>query len=361
MMKSIYKITLLLLFTPLITFANNKNKKQEKSKTIKKEFKVNANAKVSIDNRYGDLNITTWNKNKVEIEVKITVKGDDLDKVESKLANIDVEFSSSSNYVFAKTNFEKEQKSWSWWKSSKNINYKVNYIVKMPISNSVDLDNDYGSIYLDNLNGEADINCDYGKISIGELSSNNNNINLDYCSSSSISYMKRGEINVDYSKITVEKSEKIYANADYSTLKFGKITTVDFNTDYGSITIDDAENISGNSDYTSMRFGTVRKNLRIDTDYGSVKVKRLVKGFHKVDIDGQYAGIRIGVDKDAVFNFILDLQYAGFRRDDDKIEFYKSISKSTKKYYEGKYGKGNSNSSIKIKSQYGGVSIIENY
>ena len=101
--------------------------------------------------------------------------------------------------------------------------------------------------------------------------------------------------------------------------------------------------------------------MKIDTDYGSISVKRLAKDFESVDIDGQYAGIKIGIDEDAVFDFELDLQYAGFKYDDDKMEFYKKISKTTKKYYEGKYGKGSSDSRIKIRSQYGGVSIKENY
>ncbi len=359
-MKSIYKITFLLLLLPLITSANTDKKKHEKSKVIQKEFSVNADAKVSLKNKYGNLNITTWNKNKVEIKVTITVKGDDLDDVEERISNIDVEFNASSNFVEARTNFEKERKNWSWWKKSKNINYKINYVVKMPKSNAVDLDNDYGSIYLDNLDGKADINCDYGKIIVGELAANNNNINLDYCSNSNIDFMKSGNVNVDYSKITIDKTQNVKVNADYSTVKLGDTQNVDFNSDYGSISINEADNVNGNSDYASMRFGTIRKNLNIDTDYGSITVKNLSKGFESVDITGQYAGIRIGVDPDAVFSFEIDLQYAGFSRDNDKIEFFKSISKSTKKYYEGKFGKGNTNSKIRIKSQYGGVSIKEN-
>lgn len=360
-MKSIYKITLLFLFFPFITSANIDGKKQEKTKKISKEYKVNADAKVSIDNRYGDLNITTWEKNRVEIEVTIIVKGDDLDQVEERLESIDVAFEASSNFVSAKTIFEKEQKGWSFWKKSRNLSYKINYKVKMPITNDVDLDNDYGSIYMGDLTGKADINCDYGKITVGQLSGYNNNINLDYCSYSNIDFMKSGNINVDYSKITVEETKNAKVNSDYSTVKLGKTETIDFNIDYGSISIEEASNVNGNSDYASMRFGTIFKSLTIDTDYGSVAVKRLAKGFENVMIDGQYAGIRINVDEDAEFDFVLDLQYAGFNYDDDQIEFYKKISKSTKKYYEGKFGNGNSKSTIKVKSQYGGVSIKKNY
>ena len=359
-MKSIYKITLLFLLLPLIASTNPIKKKHEKSRVIKKEFPVNSDAKVALNNRYGNLNITTWNKNRVEIEVTITVKGSDLDAVEDRLSTIDVMFNATKSLVEAETIFEKKKSNWSWWRKSKNMNYKINYVVKMPKSNEVDLDNDYGNIYLGDLDGKADINCDYGKISVGDLSANNNSINLDYCSTSSITFMKSGSVNVDYSKITIDKTDNIKVNADYSGVKLGETRNVDFNSDYGSISIDAADNINGNSDYASMRIGTLRKNLNIDTDYGAIQIKNLAKGFESVDINGQYAGIKIGVAPDAVFNFEIDLQYAGFSRDNEKMEFYKSISKSSKKYYQGKFGKGNTNSKIRIKSQYGGVSIREN-
>ncbi|NJN49935.1 MAG: hypothetical protein HC798_00705 [Polaribacter sp.] len=79
----------------------------------------------------------------------------------------------------------------------------------MPKTNAVDLNNDYGSIYIDVLEGVANINCDYGKIDIGELLAENNSINIDYCSSSNIKYLKSGSINADYSKLNIEKSEKL--------------------------------------------------------------------------------------------------------------------------------------------------------
>jgi hypothetical protein len=356
-MKSIYKITLLFLLFPLIASADTDEKKHEKSKKIKKEYLVNKGAKVSIYNKYGDLNITTWDKNRVEIEVTIIVKGDDLDSVEDRLEGIDVAFEASASYVSAKTIFEKEKSNWSFWKKNNNLNYQINYKVKMPKTNAVDLNNDYGSIYLGDLYGKAYISCDYGKIAVGELFADDNTISLEYCSSSNIVFMNSGIIDADYSKITIEKAGKLKVNMDYSTLNIETVEYIDFNADYGSISIDEATNVDGNSDYVGMRFGTIIKNLTIDTDYGAIAIKRLSKDFESIQIDGQYAGIRIGIDADAVFDFTLDLQYASFKTNEDNIEFYKKISKSSKKYYEGKFGKGDSSSRIKIRSQYGGVSI----
>ena len=79
----------------------------------------------------------------------------------------------------------------------------------MPRSHSVDLNNDDGNIYLDNLEGRAVINCDYGKVAIGNLFARDNDINLDYSPSSTIHYIKSGNVNIDYSKLSSLSGEAV--------------------------------------------------------------------------------------------------------------------------------------------------------
>lgn len=356
MKKSIYKITLLFLLIPLISFANTETKpKHEKSRTVKKEYSVSNDATVSINNKYGNVNFITWNKNKVEITVKITVKGNDLSTVEKKLRNIEIVFNANSNMVSAKTRVEKSSRGWSFWGKSKNTSYKINYTVKMPKSNNVKVSNDYGNVMLNEIDGSADINCDYGKITLGDLNNSDNTINIDYSKGSSINFMKSGYINADYSKLTVDKTDKVKINSDYSTVNIGSANIVTYNSDYGTVRVDDAEDITGNSDYVSIRFGTVRKNLNIKAGFGSIKIKELANGFNKAEITSEYAGITIGTKPNNNFNFIVDLQYASLRYNEDNVDMRKSIRKSSKKYYEGTYGKGNSNSKLIIKSEYGSI------
>ena len=54
-MKLIYKITLLFLLIPLLANASIDKKKHEKNRVIKKVFAVNADAKVALNNKYGNL------------------------------------------------------------------------------------------------------------------------------------------------------------------------------------------------------------------------------------------------------------------------------------------------------------------
>ncbi|WP_299011482.1 hypothetical protein [uncultured Tenacibaculum sp.] len=351
----LYKLLFLFLLIPTVLIANDR--KHEKSKNISKTFNVNKNATLYINNKYGNVNVTTWNENRIEINVKITVKGDDLSSVERKLKDINIQFEATSNLVEARTIIEKSKSSWSWW-GSKNTNYKINYSVRMPITNNADLHNKYGDIYLlDELEGKSNINCDYGKIQIDQLLNSNNNISLDYCGTSEINYMKSGNLNVDYSKLKIRKSNNLKVSADYSTIKIGKATDVTFNSDYGSISAEEISNLTGNSDYASVKIGTLKKNLKINSDYGGIRVQNIAKGFDNITIDGNYASIKLGTNSNNNFNFNIDLSYASFGYPDNNVELYKSIKKTSKKYYEGTFGKGNSNSKITIKSNYGGVSL----
>ncbi|MFY0603291.1 MAG: hypothetical protein JXQ93_05045 [Flavobacteriaceae bacterium] len=361
-MKYTYKLAILLFLIPALSFGNNDKKKHEKSKNVSKKYTVNSDAKVAISNKYGTIKVTTWNKNTVEIDVTITVKGNDLDDVEDKLSDIYIDFSGSSNLVEAKTRFGNDRRnSWSWFKKSKKINYQIDYLVKMPVTNDVSLNNDYGSIYLDETTGNANINCDYGKISIGNLKGNENTINLDYCRSSSISSMSDGSINIDYSKLTIDSAKNVDLNTDYSTVKFGRASDISFNADYGSIYAKEVDNVKGNGDYTGLKFGTLNNSLKVKSDYGYIKIENLANGFDFVDIDSEYAGIKIGTSTSNSFSFVIDLQYASFKqRNSPNVELFKSISKSSKKHYEGVYGKGKSNSKITIKSEFGSVSFDEN-
>ncbi|WP_348706454.1 hypothetical protein [Tenacibaculum sp. 190524A02b] len=357
MMKLYKALLLLVFFTPTLLIANNGVKKHEKTKTIKKQFSVNSKATLYINNKYGNINISSWNENRVEIDVKITVKGSNLSKVEDKLNAINVDFNASNELVEARTRIQNTKSNWSWWGGNDNINFKINYFIKMPASNNADLHNKYGNIEIDVLNGKSNINCSYGNIEIDKLTNADNSINLDYCGSSDINYIKSGHLSLDYSKLKIQNSEKLKSSSDYSSLKIEKVGSLNFNSDYGSVSVSNVDIIEGNSDYAGVKVGTLHKKLRIDTDYGGVKIYDIAKGFESIAIEANYAGVKLGTKSDNSFKFIVDLGYAGFNYPNDKVEFFKSIKKSSKKYYEGTFGSENSNATVNIRSRYGGVSL----
>ena len=364
-MKSqlLYKAIFALILIPTMVLGNNPSEGKEahsKEKTIKKEFTVNSNATLKVDNSYGNINIVTYIGNKTIIEVTIKTSSNDAGKAQEKLNDISVDFNASADMVSAKTIFnDNRSKSWWNWGKDNSVNMEVNYLIKLPITNNVDLNNDYGSINLDKLEGRAVINCDYGKITTKELMADNNYITFDYTNNSYFEYIKSGKINADYSDYTVAKTKNLDINADYtkSTIKIAENVT--YSCDYGSMTVENINDLSGNGDYLTLVIGDVYKNIKLDSDYGSIKIGRMTANAGSVTIQANYVGITIGYDVTYNFKFELDLEYASLR-DSDGFEFTKKKIESTDKYYQGYYGSSSTSNLIKISSDYGSVSFKKN-
>ena len=107
-MNSYYNILIAFLLLPLLAGAHNDKFKGKytKEKTLSKEYTVNANAGLEVSNSYGNIDIVTWNQNRTVIEVRIQTNGNNEEKVQKKLDDIDVEFSGNGTLVKAKTVFD---------------------------------------------------------------------------------------------------------------------------------------------------------------------------------------------------------------------------------------------------------------
>lgn len=361
-MKQHYNTLILLLCLPALVFANDGKFKGKytKEKTIKKEFTVNKDAGLTVMNSYGNIDIVTWNESRTVIEVTIRTNGNDESKVQSKLNEIKIDFTASASMVTAKTRFGETKSSWnSWWNSGNdNISMEVNYTIKMPITNSVDLDNDYGTISLNTLKGDARIDCDYGQLIIGELLGNNNYLSFDYTDKSTIEFMKNGKINADYSGFTLEKVGNLELIADYTRSEIGEANDINYNCDYGKVTIDKANNVIGRGDYVTNRLGTVTGEVNLNTDYGSIHIDRLTSTAKDVTIIADYTGVKIGFDSGYSFNCEFELRYASLKGK-EILNLTTTSEKNSSKLYVGYHGNKNSGNTMNVRSSYGGVSLTK--
>ncbi|GAB2772340.1 hypothetical protein [Salinimicrobium soli] len=361
-MKTIlYKVLFALVLVPAISCANNGYKgKYTKQKKLKKEYTVSAKDLLKIDNSYGNVDVTTWDQNRVVIEVFIETNGNNEEKVEERLKEIDVRFQQSNGTVSARTLFEKENN--SFWNSlfggSSNVNMEINYRVKAPVTNNVDLSNDYGSINLDRLEGNAKISCDYGRIMVGELLGDDNMLSFDYTRNSSIHYVKRAKISADYSEFSIDEAGTVNLNADYTDSYFEKVENLGFSCDYGSLKVEKLRNIKGSGDYLGVKLGLIYGSANLGMDYGSLAIEKLMGSLKELDLSTDYTSVKIGYDRDAPFSFEVRTSYGGIKGlDNSGFTLNKKNQSSTDRHYEGYYKSANAGGKVRINSSYGSVSF----
>ncbi len=352
---------ILLMVVPITLAANDRNPKgiYTEEKTIKKEYDVDSDALLKVSNSYGNLNITSWNENRILIEVHIKTSGNNKEKVLKKLETITVDFEATSSMVSAKTIFNKNKSRWSWNWGNSNVNMQINYTIKIPVKNSVHLNNDYGNIILDRVDGHAKISCDYGRLEIGELRGRNNYLNFDYTSKSSIGFINSGEIKADYSGFTIEKAGDLTVKADYTNATIEQMENLQYSSDYGNLEVGEANNIQGAGDYINVKLGTIHGNVDINADYGSLRIIEMAEDAGNLQINSDYTGIKIGYSPHYNFDFEIKTEYARVSGKEG-FEINISTEKSSNRYYKGYHGKANSGNSVSIDSEYGGISFTKN-
>ncbi len=335
------------------------------TKEIKKEFIVNSDATLTLDNQYGNINVHSWDQDKVEIIVDIQVEGRKRERVLEQLDEIHIDFSNSADAVSVKTHLQDPKNNSSWFNfnwsffDNDNQNFHINYTVKMPSTNRADFHNEYGNIFLDELNASAKIDCAYGKLDIGRLLHHDNKIELAYSTNSNIEYMKQGTVQVDYSSLDIEESEAIDLNADYSSVQIDVVDELEFNCDYGKLGLGSVGHVEGDGDYVGITIDEVHLDATINLDYGALKIRSIGSDARSITINSDYAAIALGIDPDWSFDFEVETEYAGFKSD-FSLDYFKKIKENEDRYFQGSYGTAVKKGILNITSDYGGIKLTHN-
>lgn len=316
------------------------------SKVIDKTFNVNSDAELKINNRYGNITMTTWDKNVVSIHVEIKVDGNNQEAVRNRINGISVDFESSSSLVSAVTKISNTK--------SNRTNITIHYTVKLPKTNSIGIINRYGNIFLDELNGASNIQLDYGSMSLGKLHNLLNNWNLDYISDAKVDFVKSANINADYSKLEITKAEILKLTVDYTDVKIGSVNDLINVMDYGNLIVSSVARVSNTADYTNVKIGSLTSSFVSSGDYGGISIEKVKKGFEKIAVVADYSSLNIGIDSKAGYTINGDFKYAGMKYPDN-LNMNKVIEKNSSASYEGKAG--DSSGRIVIQMSYGGAKI----
>ena len=97
----------------------------EKKKVYSKSYALDGNDKVSINNQFGEVKITTWGKSEVKVDITIIGKGSTEEKAQEVLDLISIEDSKNGGVVSFKTNLKSQHQNWNNNGDNKNIVTKL--------------------------------------------------------------------------------------------------------------------------------------------------------------------------------------------------------------------------------------------
>ncbi len=344
------KVFLLVVFIGL-TSGQLMAQKDEFSKKISKSFDVNKDALLTVTNKFGKIQCLNWDKNNISIEVTITVDASSQDKANKIFDKISIDISGNSSGVTARTNFGDKV-------FNKNDNdLSIDYLISMPKSVSIDLDNKFGDIILDVVSGSAKLELGYGTIKCKRLEGNNSDLDIKF-SEGSINYVKSSTLHLQYSDLDINEAGDMTADTKFSDFVVGSIDVLTIKSGYDDDKIGDARDIDINASFSDMEVQSLSERIVADFDYGGLKVKQISNNFKLVDLTNSFSDANLGFAPNASFRLSATMKMGDISYPRDKATLSVVDISYTSSKYEGVVGDNqDTNSKVLIDSKNGGVTL----
>ncbi|MBA9079488.1 hypothetical protein [Rufibacter quisquiliarum] len=328
----------------------------EKTKNIARSFKVTGADKLSISNSFGRVDVQTWNRNEVTVEVRIITRASSEGKAQEILDKIDVNVTEGGNLISFATQLQPMQ-----IRSSSEKSFEINYLVKMPKTNAVAISSRYGVIQLPDFDGPTDLTVKYGKLTTGRLNNRRNSISVTYSTGECVlEYVKAGDLEVKYSHLRLNGGEAINAATAYSRVSIDKVDNLAVESRYDThFNVGSAGEVTGRSSYTSFSIGSISEALAMDLKYCTkFEVENISNNFKKVNLTGGYSFIKLGFSDKSAFNFDISTSYCGNPKfNEDKIDFTFKEVKNTSAVYRGRYGSSSPKGTVNVTNKYGSLAF----
>ena len=281
---------LLLVQCSLFAQDNEKNKKFEfvKNKSVNKSYNVSASDKLDIHNSFGSVEVHTWTKNEIKVDVAVEVSSNKEEFAQKLLDAIDINDEQKSNKITFKTSINNNNNN-----NSKNTksSMSINYSIYMPAGNPLIISNEFGATIIPDYAGEVDLISKFGSLKTGALK----NIR---------------KITVEFGKANFESISNGAVSVKYSTAEFGKLVgDVKLNFEFCGAT-----KINMDNDLTA---------LDLKASYSTVNIQPVGNPSATYSIFTSFGS----------FKNTTDIKFGGDNKDEDR-------GPSFDKNYEGKSGSG---------------------
>jgi hypothetical protein len=324
---------------------------EEVTKKISEKYQVSSSDKLDINNRHGKVDIYTWDKNEITVEITIKAWASSASRAQEELERINIKYGKSGSFITFET-----QIAGSNVNINNNRGFEINYVVNMPKGNPLKLTNKYGAAFIDNFTGELELSVKYGKLRTNRITGVSKNIEVAYGGIDS-EEIEKGNLKISYSDAKIRNGGNLELDNAYGKIVFDRVGTLQADVRYGEIRVEESAGIiRGKIGYSGVRIRQLTKSFVMEAKYGGgFTIEKVSKGFEKIDIEGSYTSFDLTFEQGAIFDFKVNTSYGGFKNGLSSSQIFKQIESNMSKEYEGYVGKKNSGASVEVTTRYGSV------
>jgi hypothetical protein len=282
----------------------------EYTRHITRSFSISNTMTVDISNKYGKVQIIPWNVDSVKFSIDMRIRAKDKQKLEKLKQSVEFEFTPGQYYVLARTKFGdsssdvfKDIVDIAGTYLSSNNSVTINYTVMVPAWVPLKIENKFGDVYLDDLEGSLNLVLSYGDLKANRLDGRSEiKLTSGDCD---VGYLKDGQLYISYGNIHITESGKIIAQTRSSNVTIDKSENLKLDSRRDKVYLNDLNSFSGNSYFSSINITTLHNNMTFVSRYGDLSVSNIRRSFSLVNLSSEFTGLTLAFERPMAFK--LDL------------------------------------------------------
>jgi hypothetical protein len=300
---------------------------QDFTKTYQGKYDVDKGANLVIHNKFGEIHCQAWEESSVSIVVTVKVDASSQEKANKVFDKIGVALSGSRTRVEGTTTVG----------NISNGNYSIDYEIRMPRWINIDLDNQFGDIYLDESDGQVKINLQYGAMESNSLNGTNTDLTIKF-SDVDAGFMKDGTLNIEYSEWKSKGAENLKLYSRFSEISIDKIAMLNLDSQYDEINIGGAGQVISISRFSGLDFDKISGDFDFDIEYGDLEVNYISPAFKIGKVRNTFAGASLVFDPKASMTVDAELEFGELSYPRANTSMNEVTKGYTTHIYKGKIG-----------------------
>ncbi len=350
----------------LILVSSTLNAQVTETREVKKGFRVSKGSVIDIGNKYGDIEIDTWDKDSVKVEVFVRVSEKSREKLKKKMSEISFEMSQSGHYLVINTRIgDKNNVIFSEFNKIKesigvgDTQVEINMKVKLPNNLELKVTNKFGNIYINDYKGDMTIDIANGKLKAHDLTGYVN-LKLSF-GDATINTMESGALEIYYSDMNLSSAKKLRITSKTSDITITEIEDLLANSSRDTYRIRMVSDFETQSSWTDFSISEFNRKSDIRMNYGDLTIESIKSTFSNIYIDSRSSKINLCFDKKADVNFDIITNQDIRLPMDSKIDKKEQIDPKEKVMrYLGRTGDVKiDNPKLILKSSSGEINIIK--
>jgi len=291
-----------------LLFSTSVNAQFTETREFVKRFKIQAETRIDITNKYGKVELNTWAKDSVVINFRMEINEKKPIKLKQTLDNLDFDISNSQHYLIVKTMVDKNrsQIESEFLKFKETIlqtngSIRIDLVVWLPDDHELRIENKFGDIVMGDFQGETQIILSNGKLKCGDLPKKAS-LNLSFADAT-INNLTNARIVSNYSDIQLRNSGALRLETKSSTLEIlnSSDLSIDSRRDKYRIRIADKLDAYGNFSHFMVTELKNKANMRLS--YGSLDLEKIQPDFSSIYVDSRSTDLNLYFNPEAKFNF----------------------------------------------------------